>query len=189
MKTVKTPFSAIPLTQKHDGLSRLLDMTNQVTEKNQRLAKLLNFERFPTRAQLIEDLKWKHVIRHVPRELAALFNCLEMEFNPLRLAEKTEECMKWLKDEEKNPYFEILAPYLDKIQHVTASRTLQQIAQTYDTIVFDRLLQLIPFYSAFELEQHILDSCRTGALRAKIDHGTNTVSFGSTGWLEISNQF
>jgi translation initiation factor 3 subunit A len=169
---------SIPLTTKQHGLSKMLDL-GQVQEKHQRLAKILNYERLPVREQLVDDLKFKQVIKHAPRELADLFKCLEIEFNPLRLAERVEECLNWLKDEDRNPYHDLLSPYVSDIQHVTASRVLQQVAQTYDTIVFDRLKKLVPFYNIYEVEQHILDACRTGQLRAKIDHSDKTVTFGS----------
>ena len=52
-----------------------------------------------------------HKIKHAPQELADLFKCLEIEFNPLRLAERVEQCLDWLKDENRNPYHELLSPY------------------------------------------------------------------------------
>merc|ERR1711982_160646 len=106
---------------------------------------------------MVQDIQWRGVIRHVPEQLTNLYKCLEIEFNPSRLASRVEECIKWLKDEENNPYATILQPYVQQIQHVTASRVIKQVSTIYETIDFQRILSLVPFYSAFEIEQHILD--------------------------------
>jgi len=169
---------AIPLNEKQHGLGRMLDMGNQALEKHQRLANILAYDGIPNRDQLVQDIQWRHVIRYVPDPLKNLFKNLEIEFNPLRLADRVEKCLNFMKSEE-NENRDILFPYLDQIHHVTASRVIKQISETYETIDFQRLLSLVPFYDKFELEQHILDAARCGDLRVKIDHAQQSVIFGS----------
>merc|ERR1711937_637352 len=169
---------AIPMNEKQHGLGRMLDMGNQALEKHQRLADILAYDGIPNRDQLVQDIQWRHVIRYVPDPLKDLFKNLEIEFNPLRLADRVEKCLNYMKSDE-NENRDILFPYLGQIHHVTASRVIKQVSETYETIDFQRLLSLVPFYDQFELEQHILDAARCGDLRVKIDHSQKSVIFGS----------
>lgn len=68
---------------------------------------------------------------------------------------------------------------MNQIQHVTASRVISQVSSIYDTIQFSRMQELVPFYNKFQLEQHMLDDCRSGRLRAKIDHANKQIKFGT----------
>lgn len=171
---------AIPLTEKQPGLARLIfDFPPQNNERFLKWCRILNYEGMPSRDKLTNDIQYKGVIQYVPDKLKALFKNLESEFNPLRLSNKVDECFRWLVDEERNEFNEILLPYKENLQHVTASRVIRQVSEIYETIDFERLHNLVPFYNKFQLEQHILDDCRSGKLRAKFNQQNNSVNFGS----------
>ena len=173
---------SIKLTEKIDGLSKYMyevSNTSVQTDKYVKWYRFLGYERMPTRQQLVNEIKYNGVMQNIPEELIILYKNLEDQFNPLRLASRVDNCLKWLNDEKNNELSEILKPYAEKLQHVTASRIISQISNTYETIDFDRISKLVPFYDSFELEQHILDDCRSGRLRAKLDHATSTITFGS----------
>jgi translation initiation factor 3 subunit A len=53
-----------------------------------------------------------------------------------------------------------LQQYLPALREITLVRLLKQVAQVYQSICFDRLLQLAPFADSFTLERIIVDCVR-----------------------------
>ncbi len=54
-----------------------------------------------------------------------------------------------------------------------------QVSQVYQSIQFNRLLELAPFADSFRLESVIVSSVRNNAMQIRIDHRTQTVHFGT----------
>ena len=62
---------AIPLTEVKHGLGKMLDIENALSEKHSKMARLLDLERSPSRASLMQDmiqviikeLKWEFLYR------------------------------------------------------------------------------------------------------------------------------
>ena len=53
------------------------------------------------------------------------------------------------------------------------------MSQVYQSIQFNRLLELAPFADSFRLESVIVSSVRNNAMQIRIDHRTQTVHFGT----------
>lgn len=75
-----------------------------------------------------------NVINLASPQLLDLYNCLEVEFNPLMLCSRVHDVIKSLEAEENSP----LQQYVPALQNVTLVRLLRQIAQVYQTIEFVR---------------------------------------------------
>jgi len=165
---------AIPIPPSRNQIDKVLEMDDSTAEKQRRLAVLLGLQNPPTRAQLVKDLTVKfNVISYVPPELVNLYRWLEVEFHPLQLTERVQSAMESLKDKEE------LAQYVPALQAITVTRLIKQVSQVYQTIKFERLAELAPFASRFELERIIVDCGRTLELQVRIDHRTRSLSFGT----------
>uniref|UniRef100_A0A8B9QEI4 Eukaryotic translation initiation factor 3 subunit A n=1 Tax=Apteryx owenii TaxID=8824 RepID=A0A8B9QEI4_APTOW len=56
---------------------------------------------------------------------------------------------------------------------------VSKVAQIYQSIEFSRLVNLVPFVDAFQLERAIVDAARHCDLQVRLDHTSRTLSFGS----------
>lgn len=82
-----------------------------------------------------------------------LYNYLEVEFHPLKLCSKVETTLKLIEGSEE---MSVLQQYLPSLREITLVRLLQQVAQVYQSIGFNRLLGLASFTDAFTLERIIV---------------------------------
>jgi len=167
---------AIPIVEQKHGIGKILDMEGTLIDKHLTLSKLLGLDRPPTRKSLLEDFMKYNLLEYVPRQLKDLYKWLENDFHPLKLAELVSKSLNWINEQTKEPE---LRQYIEPLQAVVICRVLQQVAQLYQTIKFDRLLKLLPFCSAFQLEQTIMDAARNGQLQARIDHNRGCILFGT----------
>ncbi|XP_014800764.1 PREDICTED: eukaryotic translation initiation factor 3 subunit A [Calidris pugnax] len=168
---------SIPITPERTDIARLLDMDGIIVEKQRRLATLLGLQAPPTRASLINDMVRFNVVQYVVPEVKELYNWLEVDFHPLKLCGRVSKVLNWVKDQaEKEPELQLYVPHL---QNNTILRLLQQVAQIYQSIEFSRLVSLVPFVDAFQLERNIVDAARHCDLQVRLDHTTRTLSFGS----------
>ncbi|KAM6346937.1 eukaryotic translation initiation factor 3 subunit A isoform 2-T2 [Alca torda] len=168
---------SIPITPERTDIARLLDMDGIIVEKQRRLATLLGLQAPPTRGSLINDMVRFNVVQYVVPEVKELYNWLEVDFHPLKLCGRVSKVLNWVKDQaEKEPELQLYIPHL---QNNTILRLLQQVAQIYQSIEFSRLVSLVPFVDAFQLERNIVDAARHCDLQVRLDHTTRTLSFGS----------
>jgi len=116
------------------------------------------------------------LLEYVPRQLKDLYKWLEKDFHPLKLTERVNTSLKWIKEQTKEPE---LVQYIEPLQKVVVCRVLQQVSTLYQSIKLDRLLKLLPFCTPFELEQMIVDASRNGQLQARIDHNKNCIYLGT----------
>uniref|UniRef100_A0A8B9QDN7 Eukaryotic translation initiation factor 3 subunit A n=1 Tax=Apteryx owenii TaxID=8824 RepID=A0A8B9QDN7_APTOW len=168
---------SIPITPERTDIARLLDMDGIIVEKQRRLATLLGLQAPPTRGSLINDMVRFNVVQYVVPEVKELYNWLEVDFHPLKLCSRVSKVLNWVKDQaEKEPELQLYVPHL---QNNTILRLLQQVAQIYQSIEFSRLVNLVPFVDAFQLERAIVDAARHCDLQVRLDHTSRTLSFGS----------
>ncbi|XP_068180128.1 eukaryotic translation initiation factor 3 subunit A-like [Antennarius striatus] len=168
---------SIPIIPECTDIARLLDMDNIVVDKHRRLASLLGLPSPPTRQSLINDMVKFNLLEYVVTDLKELYNCLEVDFDPLKLSGQLTKVMSWIRDQAgKDPD---LQQYIPHLQSNTILRVLQQVAQIYQSIEFTRLASLLPFVDAFQLEHSIVDAARHYDLQVRIDHISRTLSFGS----------
>ena len=93
------------------------------------------------------------VVQAATQPLQELYNYLEVEFHPLKLCTKVETTLKLIEGSEE---MSVLQQYLPSLREITLVRLLQQVAQVYQSIGFNRLLGLASFTDAFTLERIIV---------------------------------
>jgi translation initiation factor 3 subunit A len=109
-------------------------------------------------------------------QLQQLYNYLEVEFDPLNLCTKVKNILNFMGDQEETSY---LSQYVPALEEITLTRLVKQIAQLYSTIEFQRLLQLVPFATAFDLERIVVNAVRHNDMQIRIDHRNKCLHFGS----------
>ncbi|KAL3269582.1 hypothetical protein HHI36_008646 [Cryptolaemus montrouzieri] len=165
---------SIPLPSAHPEFDRFIETDKSPLEKAQRLAVLLGLFQPPTRASLLKDLVRVNVVALATPQLQELYNWLEVEFHPLLLCSRVQMVIKSIMQEENSP----LQQYIKALQDVTLVRLVRQIAQVYQTIEFDRLIELSKFSTPFHMERLLVDCVRYNDMQVRIDHGKKCVHFG-----------
>ncbi|XP_072293442.1 eukaryotic translation initiation factor 3 subunit A isoform X2 [Eucyclogobius newberryi] len=168
---------SIPITPERTDIARLLDMDGIIVEKHRRLATLLGLQSPPTRISLINDMVRFNLLQYVVPDVKDLYNWLEVDFHPLKLSGRVTKVLEWVKDQAEKEAD--LLQYVPHLQNNTILRLLQQVAQIYQSIEFNRLATLVPFVDAFQLERSIVDAARHCDLQVRLDHSSRTLSFGS----------
>ncbi|XP_071827297.1 eukaryotic translation initiation factor 3 subunit A-like [Apostichopus japonicus] len=170
---------SVPICPPRNDIGDMLDMGNTAVDNERKLAKMLGLQTPPNRAQLANDLIKYNVVPHVLPELRELFNWLEIEFHPLHLCSRVSDVLSFLEASDPD-----LAQYVPALQTNTLVRLLKQVAQMYDTISVSRIMELVPFYSPYQIEKTIVESARNGAVQIRLDHSQQMLSFG--GELSVS---
>ena len=122
-----------------------------------RLAVLLSLQQPPTRQSLIKDAARFGIVQAATQPLQDLYQSLEVDFHPLKLCDRVQTTLKFVEGSEDMAQ---LQQYLPALREITLVRLLKQVAQVYQSICFDRLLQLAPFADSFTLERIIVDCVR-----------------------------
>ncbi|XP_073969168.1 eukaryotic translation initiation factor 3 subunit a isoform X2 [Rhodnius prolixus] len=160
---------SIPLPSAHPEFDRFIETDKSPLEKAQRLAVLLTLQQPPTRASLIRDLVRMNVVQLASPQLQELYQCLEVDFNPLTLCKRVQDVTSQLQGDEQ---------YIPPLQDVTLVKLIRQVSQVYQTIDFSRLLELALFTTPFHLERLLVDCVRHNDMQIRIDHGASCVHFG-----------
>ncbi|XP_048744696.2 eukaryotic translation initiation factor 3 subunit A-like isoform X2 [Ostrea edulis] len=164
---------AVPIPASRNTIDQLLEMDEATMEKKRRLATLLMLSNAPSRQTLIKELVKFNIIQYVHPELQNLYKYLESEFHPLRLYDRVKACIEFISGNEE------LSQYIPALEDIVITRVLKQVSQVYQTIAFSRLADLIPFASKFRLERVIVDAAKTLELQVRIDHRSQSLSFGT----------
>lgn len=164
---------AIPLPAARNQTDQLLDLDDSGVEKQKRLAALLSLNTLPTRQTLVKEMVKYNIIQHVYPELQNLYQWLEVEFHPLKLASRVQSSLEFLSKKEE------LAQYIPALQDITIMRVTKQISEVYQTIEFAHLAKLAPFADNFRLERIIVEAAKSLDLPVRIDHSSGSVSFGT----------
>jgi len=167
---------AVPIPSNHPEFDKFIETDRTPQEKMARLAVLLSLQSPPTRQTLIKDAERFGVVSAATQPLQDLHQSLEVEFHPLQLCGRVETVLKNIEDSEEKSS---LQQYLPALREITLVRMLQQVAQVYQSICFNRLLDLATFTDAFTLERIIVDCVRHNDMQIRVDHRTRTVHFGS----------
>jgi len=99
-----------------------------------------------------------------------------VDFNPLNLCKRIQSIVDVI---EGGPENTLLTPYIQSLKDVTIMRLIRQISQVYESIQFQRLLQLASFCNIFELEKLLVESVRHNDMQIRIDHQKNSIYFGT----------
>ncbi|XP_039284036.1 eukaryotic translation initiation factor 3 subunit A [Nilaparvata lugens] len=165
---------SIPLPSAHPEFDRFIDTDKSPMEKAQRLAMLLTLNQPPTRASLLKDILRVNVVGLASPALQELYHCLEVELNPLTLCKRVHAVTTQLQQQPNSTDHQYVQPLHD----VTLVRLVRQVSQVYQTIRFDRLLELAHFTSPFHLERLLVECVRHNDMQIRIDHGRGCVHFG-----------
>ncbi|XP_044754026.1 eukaryotic translation initiation factor 3 subunit A [Coccinella septempunctata] len=165
---------SIPLPSAHPEFDRFIETDKSPLEKAQKLGVLLGLFQPPTRASLLKDLVRVNVVALATTQLQDLYNWLEVEFHPLLLCTRVQTVIKSISQEENTQ----LQQYIQPLQDVTLVRLVRQVAQVYQTIEFDRLIELSKFSNAFHMERLLVNCVRYNDMQIRIDHGKRCVHFG-----------
>ena len=130
----------------------------------------------PTRNGLIKDLVRLGVVSTAMPQLQQLYQFLEVDFDPLHLCTKVKSILTFMSGIEETSY---LNQYVSALEEITLTRLVKQIAQLYSSIQFERLVQLAPFATAFDLERIVVNAVRHTDMQIRIDHRSNCLNFGS----------
>ncbi|RWS27047.1 Eukaryotic translation initiation factor 3 subunit A-like protein [Leptotrombidium deliense] len=169
---------AVPIPPTRPEIDKLVDTEENVIENHQRnLASLLGLVAVvPTRGSLIKDLKRMGVLQHAYQPLQDLYNWLEVDFHPLKLCSRVQTVIEYIGSCENLPE---LKQYINALKDVTVIRLLKEISQVYQTIEYDRLLQLCPFVDAIYLENMVVNAARRNDLQVRINHSKRCLFFGT----------
>ncbi|CAG2060545.1 unnamed protein product, partial [Timema podura] len=165
---------SIPLPSAHPEFDRFIETDKSPLEKAQRLAILLGLTQPPTRASLLKDIVRVNVVSLASPQLQDLYHWLEVEFHPLLLCGRVHSVIEQLAVDEGSP----LQQYVLALQDVTLVRLIRQVSQVYQTIKFERVLQLAVFTTHFHLERLLVDCVRHNDMQIRIDHGAKCIHFG-----------
>ncbi|KAG6899492.1 hypothetical protein C0993_009753 [Termitomyces sp. T159_Od127] len=157
---------------------------DEVKGKNSRLTALLNLTKVPTRAGLLKDALSRDVLKLSPPSIKALYNILEVTFDPLTLCKSIAPLLISLSttSDPSSPY----APYLTLLQRALLSRLLSQLSQVYSTITLSSLLSLVEplraagvpgAYDDAQIEGYIMGCARRGELSIRVDHKSGSITF------------
>ncbi|KAG6837565.1 hypothetical protein H0H93_006979 [Arthromyces matolae] len=157
---------------------------DELKGKNARLTALLNLTKVPTRAGLLKDALSRDVLRLSPPPIKALYNILEVTFDPLTLCKSIAPLLLSLStsSDPESPY----APYLTLLQRALLSRLLSQISQVYSTISISSVLSLVEplraagvpgAYDDAQIEGYIMGCARRGELNIRVDHKSGSITF------------
>jgi len=173
--TVLVATLAIPLPSAHPEFDRFIETEKSALEKIDKLANLVSLPKPPTRASLIRDLNRMNVVACVSPELQSLYNLMEVEFDPLHLCTRMQAYTTWIQEHQELG----LAMYVDPLQEMTITRLIKQVGQVYNSMTFNRLLELSVFVQKFHLERILCDLVRHNDMQIRIDHRSECIYFGT----------
>jgi len=169
---VNSSLAAISLEEEDDSF-----------EKNQRMAKLLDFKANPTRHSLLQDVVDKGLLDHVIPEIKDLYYVMETKFHPLTLANSVVKAVAAV---ETHPQ---LNAYAVPLQRVAVLRVLLQLSHVFSTIKIDflkKLLAPLKDVSYLQVEKIMVDGIARKQLQLKIDHGAGVLNFATTAAVKDS---
>ncbi|ESO99059.1 hypothetical protein LOTGIDRAFT_142293 [Lottia gigantea] len=164
---------AVQIPPSHNAIGELLELNESVLDKKRQLATLLMLPNPPTRQGLIKDLVKHGVMQNVYPELRSLYQWLEVDFHPLSLYKRVTAPLDTIAKNDE------LSQYEPALEDIVITRVLKQVSQVYQTIEFSRLASLVPFATKFRLERIIVDAKKTLELQVRINHQTESLTFGT----------
>ncbi|VEL14239.1 unnamed protein product, partial [Protopolystoma xenopodis] len=173
---------SIPLPHVRIHFDKFPVTGEQNTAKQKTLASLLGLSQVPTRASLINDLVRNRLPMLVCPELHQLYNAIEVDFQPLSLAERAAPALTFISSDPE------LSVYIEQLHECLVSKTLLQLSQVYRTLSIDSLVKLCPYMHPLRLERCIVEFVHNLELPVRIDHRTKAVIFDVFTDLGISQR-
>ncbi|KAJ7243892.1 hypothetical protein B0H12DRAFT_1203682 [Mycena haematopus] len=148
----------------------------------QRLTALLGLTKPPTRASLLRDALARDVLRRAPPPIKALYDVLEVTFDPLTLCANVAPILAELQASAD------YKAYVPLLRRALLSRLLSQLAQVYASLVAP--LRAAPeeevgdidkesssVFDPEQVESYIMGCARRGELSVRVDHADGSIAF------------
>ncbi|CAB3403650.1 unnamed protein product [Caenorhabditis bovis] len=153
-------------------LARNLDIEEQHVANMRLLSNLLRLPIAPTKAGILKEAARIGVPEAASSTATELYKLLENNFSPLRIAMDVQAVLNTI---ERPDHLQ----YVESLQSVAAIMTLKQVSVIYDSISWERIRKVIPFYSDLELERIVVEASKHRVVKAQLDHRSDCVRFGS----------
>lgn len=160
----------------------LLVDDDQLTERNQHIANLLDIQVHPSRKSLLSELFAKGLPTDVLPELTGLYEALESQALPEVMVKALAPALQFIKSHAQ------LNIYSAALQKVVVLRVVQQLGR-HNTVVplstIKNLLEGVTDMSAIAIEKVIIDGVVRKELSLTLDHATSSVKFITTSTASI----
>ncbi|KAK7047556.1 eukaryotic translation initiation factor 3 subunit A [Paramarasmius palmivorus] len=162
------------------------DEPEEVKGRPARLTSLLGLTKTPTRAGLLKDALSRDVLKLSPAPVKALYQLLEVTFNPLTLCSSIAPLLNSLSASSSAESSPSYAPYLPLLHQALLSRLLSHLSQVYSSIKISNLLALVAplkeagvegAYDDEQIEAYVMGCARRGELNIRVDHLEGSISF------------
>uniref|UniRef100_A0A1I7TGY0 Eukaryotic translation initiation factor 3 subunit A n=1 Tax=Caenorhabditis tropicalis TaxID=1561998 RepID=A0A1I7TGY0_9PELO len=154
-------------------LSRNLDIEEQHVANMRLLSNLLRLPIAPTKNGILKEAARIGLPEAAGQVAKDLFRLLESNFSPLRVAKDVQAVLDNITREDH-------LQYVESLQAVAAVKALKQVSVIYETISWDRIRKIIPFYSDLALERLVVEASKHRIVKAQLDHRADCVRFGSS---------
>ena len=171
----------IPSIKETDSLSPI-DNVEIASEKNQRMALLLDFQANPTRQSLLLDIISKGLLEEVSPEISDLYYSLETKFQPLALIKKIAPAIALIKSSPQ------LSIYSAPLQKIAILRTMQHLSKVYNSIKLEFVRKLFSGVDMklTDIEKFIIEGVNKRQLNVRIDHLSGCLRFGTAAAVSSS---
>lgn len=169
-------LSALTVPSTRDNYSFDDDGEEEIVEKTSQMAQLLDFQSNPSRQSLLGEIVAKGFLNDVLPELAALYDNLEVKFQPLALVQKVTNALAAVK---AHPTLSI---YAAPLQRVAVVKLMQQLGRVYSTVKLDFLYKLLSGFSDLSntaIERILIEGVAAKQLQLRVNHSTRCIVFGA----------
>ncbi|KAL0066270.1 eukaryotic translation initiation factor 3 subunit A [Marasmius tenuissimus] len=158
------------------------DEPEEAKGKAGRLTSLLGLTKTPTRAGLLKDALSRDVLKLSPAPVKALYQLLEVTFDPVSLCSSIAPLLNSLTSEANSSY----ASYLPLLHQALLSRLFSHLSQVYSSIKISNVLDLVKplreakvegAYDDEQIEAYLMGCARRGELNIRVDHLEGCIVF------------
>jgi translation initiation factor 3 subunit A len=145
-----------------------------VTQRNQQMATILDFESNPSRKALLQDILSRGLLQDVLPELKHLYELLDTKFHPLTMTKSLTNIIQFVKNHPS------LNVYAIPLQRVIVLRVMQQLSKVYSVIKIEFLKTLfvgLTDLTFIDAEKIMIDGVMRRELQLSIDHINKAVKF------------
>jgi translation initiation factor 3 subunit A len=170
-------FKDIYLTSLVAGEAVEFDDEIVVVEKHNQIAQLLDFQNNPSRKALLADIVSRGILTEVLPELAVLYDCLEVKFQPLSLVSTLTAAVNAVRSHPQ------LGMYALSLQRVIVTKVMQQLSRAYSAVKLEfvfKLMSGLSDLSASAIEKIIIESAAQKQLQLKVNHAAGCIQFTSS---------
>jgi translation initiation factor 3 subunit A len=159
-----------------DTSSAILD-DELVSERNQQMANLLDFQTHPSRTALLADIVSRGLLADVFPELTELHNLLDLKFHPLTMVQSLSSTLSFI---DSHP---TLNMYSLPLQKAVVLRVVQQLSKVYSVVkitFLNKLLVGLKDIDSVSAEKVIIEGVLHRELQLVFDHTAGCIRFSAS---------